>query len=124
MSRLNRIKICLENTDGFDKTFMQKGLALLLDSNVFALTFDIGHNAGIGGSDEAFLMKHINRLCHMHIHDAKGKMSHLSLGAGKLDLQKYFHLAKTQNCRVVLETKNIAGLKKSVEWVRANWLNG
>ena len=113
------IKICVENAGGYDKEFLQKGLALLLESKAFALTFDIGHNAGIGGGDEEIIIKHKNKLCHMHIHDAKDKCDHLPLGAGELDLPKYFYLAKTQNCRVVLETKTIAGLKESVEWIKS-----
>lgn len=113
------IKICIENADGYDKEFLQKGLALLLESKTFALTFDIGHNAGIGSGDEEVIMKYKSKLCHMHMHDAKGKSSHLPLGTGELDLPKYFYLAKTQNCRVVLETKTIAGLKESVEWIKS-----
>jgi len=112
------IKICVENAGGYDKEFLQKGLALLLESKAFALTFDIGHNAEIGAGDEEIIMRHKNKLCHMHMHDAKEKISHLPLGAGELDLPEYFRLAKTQNCRVVLETKTVAGLKESVEWVR------
>ncbi|MEA4890349.1 MAG: sugar phosphate isomerase/epimerase family protein [Clostridiaceae bacterium] len=112
------IKICVENADGYNKEFLQRGLAFLLESKVFALTFDIGHNAGIGGGDEKIIMKYKNKLCHMHMHDAREKSSHLPLGAGELDLLKYFHLAKTQNCRVVLETKTIAGLKESLEWIK------
>jgi sugar phosphate isomerase/epimerase len=112
------IKICVENTGGYDKEFLQKGLALLLESKAFALTFDIGHNAGIGEGDEEIIMKYKNKLCHMHIHDAKDKCDHLPLGTGELDLPKYFYLAKTQDCRVVLETKTIMGLKESVEWIK------
>ncbi|MDO8686536.1 MAG: sugar phosphate isomerase/epimerase family protein [Clostridiales bacterium] len=112
------IKVCVENAGGYDKEFLQKGLALLLESKAFALTFDIGHNAGIGGGDEEVIMKHKNKLCHMHIHDAKDKCDHLPLGAGELDLPKYFYLAKTQDCRVVLETKTVAGLNESVEWIK------
>lgn len=113
------IKICIENTGGYDKEYLQKGIALLLGSKAFVLTFDIGHNAGIGGGDEEIIMKHKNKLCHMHIHDAKDKCDHLTLGTGDLDLPKYFYLAKTQNCRVVLETKTVAGLKESVEWIKS-----
>lgn len=76
------IKICVENAGGYDKEFLQKGLALLLESKVFALTFDIGHNAVICGGDEAVIMSHKTKLCHMHMHDAKGKSSHLPLGSG------------------------------------------
>lgn len=98
----------------------KKGLALLLESAAFALTFDIGHNAGVGGSDEAIIMRHKDRLCHMHMHDAMGKSSHLPLGAGELDLPKYLYLASTQKCRVVLDTKTITGLKESVAWLKNN----
>lgn len=113
------IKICVENAGGYDKEFLQKGLTLLLESKAFALTFDNGHNAGIGGGDEEVIMKHKKRLSHMHIHDAKDKCDHLPLGTGELDLPKYFYLAKTQNCRVVLETKTVVGLKESIEWIKS-----
>lgn len=36
-----------------------------------------------------------------------------------MNLPKYFYLAKTQNCQVVLETKTVAGLKESVEWIKS-----
>lgn len=98
---------------------MQRGLAILLESKAFALTLDIGHNAGIGGGDEEIIMSHKNKLCHMHMHDAKGKCDHLPLGTGELVLPKYFHSANKQNCRVVLETKTVAALKESVEWIKS-----
>ena len=65
-------------------------------------------------------MKFKNKLCHIHMHDAKVKRNHLPLGTGELDLSKYLYLEKTQNCRVVLETKTVAGLRESVEWIRCN----
>jgi sugar phosphate isomerase/epimerase len=54
----------------------------------------------------------------MHVHDAKDKSDHLPLGAGELDLPKYFYLAKIQDCRIVLETKTVSGLKESIEWIK------
>lgn len=114
------IKICIENAGGYDQEFLQKGLALLLESRTFALTFDIGHNAGVGGRDEAIIMRHKDRLCHMHMHDAMGKSSHLPLGAGELDLPEYLCLASAMKCRVVLETKTVAGLKESAAWMKNN----
>jgi len=112
------IKICIENTDGYDKEFLQKGLPLLLERKVFALTFDIGHNASVGGGDETIIMQHENKLIHMHMHDAICKKNHLALGTGELDLEKYFNMANRHNCRVVIETKTIDDLKQSVEWVK------
>ena len=112
------IKICVENCDGYTD-FQIKTLDLLLESSVFALTFDIGHNHGIGGTDEPIIMSRADRLSHMHIRDALGKRNHLSLGDGELGLHKYFDLADDHNCRVVLETKTVEGLKKSVKWLNS-----
>jgi sugar phosphate isomerase/epimerase len=113
----SNIIICVENTDGFTE-FQKKGLEILLESPVFGLTLDIGHNHCAGYVDEPFYEKHIHRLHHMHIHDcAGGKKDHQALGTGELNLQKYFALAEEHSCTVVLETKTIAGLRQSVEWM-------
>lgn len=113
------IKICIENCDGYED-FQKEAVELLLESNVFALTFDVGHNYGIDGTDEEFIVKYKNRLHHIHLHDAKGKKNHLALGTGEMDIEKYISLANEHNCRVVLETKTIDGLKQSVEWLKKN----
>ncbi len=113
------IKICIENCDGYED-FQKEAVELLLESNVFALTFDVGHNHGIGGTDEEFIMKHQNRLHHIHLHDAKGKKNHHALGTGEMDIEKYISPANEHNCRVVLETKSLDGLKQSVEWLKKN----
>ena len=110
------MKICIENCDGYED-FQKEAIELLLESNVFALTFDVGHNHGIGGKDEDLILKHKDRLNHIHLHDAKDRKNHLALGTGEMDIEKYLNLAKEQNCRVVLETKTIDGLKQSVEWL-------
>ena len=113
------VKLCVENCDGFTG-FQKEAIELLLESPVFALTFDVGHNHGCGGKDEAFILTHGNRLRHIHLHDALGKKNHLALGTGEMDIGKYLRLAQEQNCRVVLETKTIAGLRESVRWVKEN----
>lgn len=114
----SNIKICVENSDGYNKDFLLKGLALLMESPVFALTFDIGHNATIGGNDEAIILRYGNKLRHMHLHDALSKSNHLPLGTGELNLVYYLSLAEKHGCRCVLETKTIAGLRQSVAWLR------
>jgi len=115
------IKICVENCGDYEgKRYIQKGLALLLESPVFALTFDVGHNAGARYSDEPTIMEHTDRLAHFHIHDASGRSNHLILGEGDVDLKKYLDLAIAHDCRAVIEVKTVYGLQKSVEWLKAS----
>ena len=113
------ILICIENCKGFP-AFQQEALQILLESPVFGLTFDIGHDHVCGGVDEPFITANKHRLHHMHMHDALGRKDHLALGTGEIDIQKYLALARAQDCSVVLETKTIEGLTQSVGWMRQN----
>lgn len=106
------IRICIENTDGY-KDFIQAGIEYLLESSVFALTYDVGHDHCIGYKDEAFIKKHKKRLVHMHLHDALEKKNHLPLGDGDVNVREKLVLAKECDCNVVLETKTIQGLERS-----------
>jgi sugar phosphate isomerase/epimerase len=114
------IKICIENSGGYSE-YAKEGIEALLESKIFALTYDIGHDHAIGKADEPFILKHKDRLMHMHIHDAIGKSNHLAIGTGEIDMKKKFDLAKECNCRCVLETKTIAGLKESVKNMRETY---
>lgn len=114
------IKICVENSSGYT-AFQQQALALLLESPAFALTFDIGHNHCIGGTDEPVILQHRDRLCHFHFHDALAQKDHLPLGTGEIDLQKYLQIASQPVSRIVLETKTISGLRESVCWMNSHF---
>ena len=112
------IAISLENCGDYGRCgFMREGLDMLLQSPVFALCFDIGHNAAADYADEQAIMERANKLCHMHIHDARGHVNHLPLGEGDVDLLKYLDLAKSHDCRAVLEVKTAAGLRSAVDWL-------
>ncbi len=107
------VRVCVENTGGWSHEFSRRGLALLLDSEVFGLTLDVGHNHGAGGGDELIILSREEKLCHLHLHDAMGKRDHLALGEGELDVKRYMELAQRRRCRVVLETKTVKGLRLS-----------
>lgn len=116
------IVICMENVGGF-RDFQLSALEILLESPVFGLTLDIGHNYCTGCVDEPWIMEHADRLHHMHMHDAKdGKKDHQALGAGEIDIPRFLDLAEKHECTVVLETKTVAGLRDSVAWIRKNGL--
>ena len=111
------MKICIENSNGY-ADFQRLALDILLESPVFALTFDIGHNHRTGHMDESTILSYKEKLYHFHFHDATDRKDHLALGAGEIDLHKYFCLARQYNSRIVLETKTIAGLRQSVKWIK------
>lgn len=114
------IRICVENTDGFEE-YHKAAIDILLESDVFGLTIDIGHNYCTGKMDEPVIMERIDRLNHMHMHDARdGKKDHQALGTGELDIPYFIHLADSRDCTVVLETKTEEGLRQSVKWLKEN----
>jgi len=110
------IKICIENTDGY-LDFEKNAIEYLLESKVFALTWDIGHSHGTKNIDEPFLMEHHNKLSHFHVHDGLGTKNHQTLGTGEIDLAQRLSIAKEHNCRCVVETKTVDALRKSIEYL-------
>lgn len=116
----SKIKICIKNSDGF-KDYEKTAINFLLQSNVFALTWDIGHSALTNNIDESFIMSHEERLHHFHIHDSFQNKDHMTLGTGEIDLQQRLLLAKKNNCRCVIETKTVESLTKSVAWLEKNF---
>jgi sugar phosphate isomerase/epimerase len=92
----------------------------LLQSPVFALTWDIGHSKATSEKDVPFILEHQNQLLHFHIHDGKENppKNHLALGDGEIDLRDRLKLAEIRNARCVLETKTVAALEKSVSRLR------
>lgn len=112
------ITICVENTAGY-LPFQRKAVEALLESPVFGLTFDIGHNYCSGNMDEAFILAHKDRLQHFHIHDCvEGKKDHRTLGTGELDVKRYLEIAERLGCTVVVETKTVESLRQSMDWIR------
>lgn len=109
----SNVMIVVENTEGF-KEHEKKAVEMLLKSPCFGLTLDIGHSHAVKDVDMPFYEKHGDRLIHMHMHDAKGSRSHLALRDGEIDLRGKMQLARDAGVRVVLETKTVEALTKSV----------
>ena len=116
----SNIRIVIENTDGF-RAYEKKAVEFLLESPVFGLTWDIGHSKAAKEIDVPFILKHEDKLIHFHIHDGSEEppKNHLALGDGEIDLRERLEKAKALNARCVLETKTIAALEKSVDYLRA-----
>ncbi len=110
------VSICIENTSGF-LPVQKEAIELMLQSEHFGLTFDIGHNYKAGGGDESFILMHDNKLKHFHIHDCSIKSNHLAFGAGGLDLPRYLKMAEYYGCSAVAEVKESSALLRSKEYL-------
>ena len=114
------LKIAIENVDSNPFTKSQlEALEIFLASPVFALTLDIGHDECLCHADRHVFEKYPEKLVHMHLHDSNGKSAHLPLGSAKVDTGACLSLLKHgETCLV--EVKTIAGLRESVEHLKAN----
>lgn len=112
------VRICVENADGFLEV-QRKAVDILLESQVFGLTLDIGHDHCAGNVDQDFILARKDRLRHMHMHDARLPNSdHLPLGQGGMNIPGFVELADSVDATVVLEVKTEAGLRQSVQWLK------
>lgn len=107
--------ICLENTGIYDLPHVCRAVEVLLACPIFGLTWDVGHDRGSGWKDRPFIEKHISHLRHMHLHDGDDRQNHLPLGEGDVDWRAAYALAEQKGCRVVLEVKTPAGIRRSLE---------
>lgn len=115
------IRICVENTVGFPD-WQARALDVLLESEVFGLTLDTGHDFCTGGGDLALIRQRGDRLRHMHLHDAAlPNRDHLALGDGAIDLPDRLELAQRCGCTVVLEIKTVDALERSAAWLDEHW---
>lgn len=112
------LKIAIENVDSNPFTESQLSvLPMFMESPVFALTLDTGHELCLGFVDSHVFDEYPEKLVHMHLHDAKGKSAHLPLGAAEVAIkEKLTRLPYDKTC--LIEVKTIAGLEESVEYLR------
>ncbi|MBR4426159.1 MAG: sugar phosphate isomerase/epimerase [Spirochaetales bacterium] len=109
---------CIENTSGF-RFYHKKAIELMLQSPLFGLTFDIGHNYKASEDDESFIMSHADRLRHWHIHDVTKTSNHVALGDGVLDIDRYLSMVKESGLPAVIEVKEQNDLLKSIDYVKS-----
>jgi len=108
--------VCIENA-GRWTAIQQQAIELLLESECFGLTWDIGHDARSGGVHGVFMQQHAQYVRHMHLHDNGPAGNHLPLGDGNTDLAKPLAFAQQHDLPVVIEVKTPDGLRKSINWL-------
>ena len=88
-------------------------IELAMDGDCIGLTWDVGHDAESGFSEQGTFEELRGRIRHMHIHDWDGGGAHQVLFSGKVDMAAMVALAKRLDVRVVIETKTTESLAES-----------
>lgn len=109
--------LSIENTGGFSKA-QRAGIEALLKRSCFALTYDTGHAHAAKNIDAPFYEEHVEKLRHLHIHDANGKKDHLPPGEGEVDIAHFLKTAKEHALSCVVEVKTVDGLRQAVGFMR------
>ena len=108
------IKVCIENACDFHYDFIQEAIKILLESDHVYLTWDTGHNVKGKYKDQVLLFEHAQSIKHVHLHDCAFGSDHLPLGTGELCIDTVMSKL-TDTCEsVVLESKTIEGVRRSV----------
>ena len=116
LAQANDIAVCIENGSNFSLGFVREALESVLRASgtQLGLTWDVGHDAGVGFSDRSVFEKLQDRIGHMHLHDSDGKRDHQVLFTGKVDVPSMLDLARQLGIGVVIETKTVESLTESV----------
>ena len=114
------VLICIENVDSNKFTDSQNAaLGLFMQSPVFALTLDVGHDCCLGNQDKHVFDRYSEKLMHMHLHDSDGRSAHLPLGTGVVNVREKLALLKAE-ATCLVEVKTLRGLDESIDYLREN----
>jgi len=112
------VDICTENVNNFDLPFIAQAIDELCYLDSFHLTWDVGHDARSGFREREVLLRHEDRIRHMHLHDYNGKSDHQVPGTGIIDIPGMLDFARRHDIRVLVEVKTASSLRESVKAVR------
>lgn len=113
------VEVCTENVANFNIPFVARAIDDLCLMDRFFLTWDVGHDARTGYMEREVLMRHADRVRHMHLHDYNGLSDHQIPGTGDVDIAGHLRFAKDRGLSVLVETKTVDSLKRSVKAVKA-----
>lgn len=109
------IIVSIENSHNFGKTYIQKVLDKAIIYPNVKLTWDTGHDAVSSFTDKQYLMKNIEKITHMHLHDAIGNKDHQIPFDGELNIRELISFAKQNNVSMLIEVKTSEAIRKSVK---------
>ncbi len=108
------VLIAIENTGLLNRRYIQEAMEILLQNERFILTWDIGHDYFYNHVDTPFITKYLERIKHVHLHDATKNEDHLELDLGEINWRENVNLVKSNSPSVVIEVKTKDALLNSV----------
>lgn len=118
LGRERGVMVCTENSSNFQLPFVSDALDELSKLKGFSITWDTGHDAKVGYVERPVLMRHKDRISHMHLHDYDGKSDHQVLMSGEIDVPAMLKFARERKARVLVETKTALSLQQSMDRLR------
>ena len=112
------VSVCTENVTNFHIPFVAKAIDDLCQMEGFYLTWDVGHDARTGYKEGEVLLRHIDRIRHMHLHDYNGASDHQVPGTGEIDIEAMLSFAEANRITVLVETKTVGSITESVNTVK------
>jgi sugar phosphate isomerase/epimerase len=106
--------LCVENLGNFNRPYIYKSVEMMLSYPSVGLLWDVGHDATSHFMDTPFFEKHLDDVLEIHLHDSKGKIDHLPLFSGIVDIEKALSFAKERSIPTVIEVKTIKALEQSI----------
>jgi sugar phosphate isomerase/epimerase len=116
------VTVCVENVTNFQLPFIARTIDELCRMEGFNLTYDVGHDARTGYRERDVLLRHRDRLAHMHLHDVKRGEDHKVLFSGEIDILGMIALADERGMSVCVETKTVDSLRTSIIRLRERGL--
>lgn len=116
------VTVCIENSSNFKYNYSKKILENVLKLKNINITWDVGHDYISSYTDYDVIKMYLNRVKHMHLHDANKKSDHLVLYDGEIDIDNRLKFANQNNISVLIEVKSSEALKKSKERFNENYI--
>ncbi len=121
VSEKSRIKICIENSGNFHYSFITEAIDKLARLDGINFTWDTGHDAKTGYQEKEIILKHENKIGHMHLHDYNSKSDHQLLFSGEINIEEMLSFANSHDLKTVIEVKTVESLRESIKMLDNRW---
>jgi sugar phosphate isomerase/epimerase len=112
------LTVCTENVSNFQLPFVARAIDDLCAAfPQFRLTWDLGHDAKTRFQETPVLLRHRDRVAHLHLHDYNGRSDHQVPFTGQIDIMAALRFAAERKATVLIETKTREALARSANLV-------